>query len=132
MHKGSCLCGTVRYEIAAPLGRITHCHCTMCRKAHGAAFGSYVTVPRRAFRFAEGAAMVASYSSSPTVVRTFCKRCGSNLQWSSTSHHPETVGIAAGTLDSALEPPTQQHIYTAFKADWYRIEDGLPQAPASL
>lgn len=127
MHKGSCLCGTVKYEIAAPIERITHCHCTMCRKAHGAAFGSYATVARTAFRFTEGETMVAEYASSPDVIRTFCRRCGATLQWSMTSRS-ETVGIAVGTLDTPLDPPPQQHIFAASKADWYRIEDALPRS----
>lgn len=132
MHKGSCLCGAVRYEITAPIKRITHCHCSMCRKAHGAAFGSYATVRNHEFRFTEGEAFVASYSSSPTVVRTFCKRCGATLQWYSKTHRPDTVGIAVGTLDTSLEPLPQQHIFAASKASWYRIEDTLPQAPGGL
>ena len=37
---GGCLCGLVRYEIAASLGTTEHCHCSMCRKAHGAAFST--------------------------------------------------------------------------------------------
>jgi hypothetical protein len=34
--KGSCLCGTVRYEAARLAGPIVHCHCATCRKAHSA------------------------------------------------------------------------------------------------
>lgn len=132
MHKGSCLCGGVRYEVTASIDRITHCHCSMCRKAHGAAFGSYFTVPKEAFRFTAGEALVASYASSPSVERTFCKRCGATLQWSSSAHRPDTVGIAAGTLDTSLEPVPQQHIFAASKASWYRIEDMQAQAPSGL
>ena len=40
MLKGSCLCGSVRYEIDGPLDGAMNCHCSMCRKAHGAAFRS--------------------------------------------------------------------------------------------
>lgn len=132
MHKGSCLCGAVRYEITATIKRITHCHCSMCRKAHGAAFGSYVTVPLSKFRFIEGEHSVASYSSSPMVTRTFCKRCGASLQWHDKSHQPDMIGVAIGTLDTSLEPLNQQHIYAASKASWYRIEDTLPQAAGGL
>ena len=49
MLHGSCLCGAIRYEIDGPLGAAGHCHCTMCRKAHGAAFGTYSRVKRDAF-----------------------------------------------------------------------------------
>lgn len=127
MHQGSCLCGTVRYEITADIKRITHCHCSMCRKAHGAAFGSYATVPHSDFRFTEGAQSVASFQSSPTVTRTFCKTCGSTFQWFSQTDHPDMVGIAVGTLDTPLETISQQDIFTESKADWSSLG-----TPASL
>jgi hypothetical protein len=76
MLSGSCLCGGVRFEITGPLDRATHCHCSMCRKAHGAAFGSYGGLQVRDFRWTSGEELVAAYRSSPEVTRTFCKRCG--------------------------------------------------------
>lgn len=81
MLRGSCLCGSVRYEIRGAVGRAVHCHCSMCRKAHGAAFATYGRVERSDFTLVSGAGDIASYSSSPGVTRTFCKRCGSNLQF---------------------------------------------------
>jgi hypothetical protein len=128
MHKGSCLCGAVRYEIAGEINRITHCHCSMCRKAHGAAFGSYGTVLRTDFRFTGGAQAVAAYHSSSSVIRSFCSHCGSTLQWYNETSHPEWMSIALGTLDTPLEQPNQKHIFTGSKANWYQINDGLPQS----
>jgi hypothetical protein len=40
-YRGSCLCGSVRYEVTGRFPRIVHCHCQMCRKVQGAAFASY-------------------------------------------------------------------------------------------
>ena len=37
--RGSCLCGAVSYEITGSFKVIGHCHCSTCRKSHGAAFG---------------------------------------------------------------------------------------------
>jgi hypothetical protein len=31
--EGSCLCGGIRYVVDGPLGKVVHCHCSMCRKA---------------------------------------------------------------------------------------------------
>jgi len=128
MHKGSCLCGAVRYEIDAEIKQITHCHCSMCRKAHGAAFGSYGTIPRSGFRFIQGEDAVATYHSSSSVSRTFCRHCGSTLQWYSDAAHPEWMSIALGTLDTSLEQPKQKHIFAGSKASWFHINDGLPQS----
>ncbi len=33
MLTGSCLCGTVRFQVRGELGTIVHCHCVDCRKA---------------------------------------------------------------------------------------------------
>src|SRR5688500_17487869 len=86
MLRGSCLCTSVRYEIRGRVSRVTHCHCAMCRKAHGAAFATYGRVDRSDFAVVAGAEDIASYRSSPEVIRTFCKRCGSNLQFISDKH----------------------------------------------
>ncbi|NWL76003.1 GFA family protein [Pseudomonas taiwanensis] len=131
MHHGSCLCGAVKYEIDAPIESATHCHCSQCRKAHGAAFGTYFTVRWSNFRWVQGEDVVAKFHSSPGVTRTFCQQCGSTLQWYSQNAGPDCVGVALGTLDSALGEIPQSHIYTDSKADWYVIADGLPQESRS-
>ncbi len=78
MLRGGCLCGAIRYQIDGALGAMTHCHCSMCRKAHGAAFATYARVLLRDFRFDRGEDQLERYRSSPEVDRAFCKRCGSN------------------------------------------------------
>jgi hypothetical protein len=42
---GACLCGAVQFELQLPATWVAHCHCTMCRRAHGAAFVTWVSVP---------------------------------------------------------------------------------------
>ena len=54
MLTGSCLCGGVRYEVTGELRDMEHCHCSMCRKIHGAAFGTYAEVDCADFRWIEG------------------------------------------------------------------------------
>lgn len=126
MHTGSCLCGAIKYRIDAPITSLTHCHCSMCRKVHGAAFATYASVPLESFHITEGKEQLGVYHSSPEVTRTFCKHCGANLQFVTSQDHHE-LGIAAGTLDSPLPSPSQAHIFVGSKADWYDIRDGLPQ-----
>ena len=79
MTRGSCLCGTVRYETDAPIEHIDHCHCSMCRRSHGSAFATYGRVPKSAYRIVSGEASLKAYRSSDAVVRSFCERCGSSL-----------------------------------------------------
>lgn len=126
MIRGSCLCQGVRFEIHGMLGRASHCHCSMCRKAHGAAFGSYALVKASEFRITAGTELIARYRSSPDVDRTFCSRCGATLQFLRLSR-PGNVFVALGVLDDDPGVRPAMHIYVGSKAPWVEIADGLPQ-----
>jgi hypothetical protein len=126
MIRGSCLCGGVAYEISAPLEEMHHCHCSMCRKQHGAAFSTYGQVPRTAFRFTRGEDQVRSFRSSEPVTRTFCSDCGSSLQFFFAAV-PDAVWVAVGTFDDEPGRRPDGHIFVASKADWFEITDDLPR-----
>jgi len=126
MFRGSCLCRNVRYEVRGALGPAINCHCSMCRKAHGAAFGTYVRVQRSEFVLISGAEDVASHASSPDVNRTFCRRCGSTLQFIRATR-PDSFSLALGTLDDDPAMPPSMHIFVDSKAPWHTIGDELPR-----
>lgn len=98
MLRGSCLCGGVRYEISGPLSYPLNCHCSMCRKAHGAAFRSRARVKAEDFRWTQGAELVTYYESSPGNHRGFCRVCGSPLL-SRFDQDPRYYGLPLGALD---------------------------------
>jgi len=129
MIRGSCLCGEVRYEISGELNSITQCHCSMCRKAHGAAFASYAEAASRELRFTAGEHLVSRYRSSQTAQRSFCSRCGSNLLFE-PDEAPDLVYVAAGGFDSELQLRPSSHIFVGSKAPWFDITDDLPQHEA--
>jgi hypothetical protein len=126
MIRGSCLCGEVRFEISGKLSDASHCHCSMCRKAHGAAFGTYAAAKAADFRVVSGENRITRYRSSSGIVRTFCARCGSTLQWLRESK-PEVVDVALGVLDDDPGVRPACHIFVGSKAPWYEITDNLPQ-----
>ena len=126
MIRGSCLCGDVRFEISGVLKGASHCHCSMCRKAHGAAFGTYAAAKAADFRVVSGENRITRYRSSPGAVRTFCARCGSTLQWLRESK-PDVVDVALGVLDDDPGVRPSYHIYVGSKAPWHEITDNLPQ-----
>jgi hypothetical protein len=123
MLTGSCLCGDVAWQSAAPARWMGHCHCSLCRKAHGTAFGTYLGIPEDALRWTRGEASVARFDSSPLLTRTFCARCGTKLP----VRFQGEVQIAAGTLDGDPGVRPSQHIFVGSKAPWHEIRDGLPQ-----
>ena len=76
---GACLCGAVRFELGGPLERVAHCHCTICQRAHGAAFATWVAVPNERLRITAGEESVVHYRSSEIGTRSFCRTCGSSM-----------------------------------------------------
>lgn len=130
MLQGGCLCGDVAYEIGTTLKWITHCHCSMCRKQHGAAFATYASVGRKHVAVRDPSARLTRFRSSAKVVRTFCGRCGASLFWEHDDA-PGILDVALGTLDSDPDHPPDAHIFVASKASWSRIDDDLPRHPES-
>lgn len=125
MYNGSCLCGAVRYEIDGPFTMMAHCHCSMCRKHHGAMFSTFATAPDRGFRWVSGQDQVEIYPSSEHGRRPFCRSCGSAAPM--LLPEMELVVVPAGNLreDPGLRP--QMHIFAGSRAPWYPITDALPQ-----
>ena len=127
--QGSCLCGAIKYATRSRPKALSHCHCSQCRKCHGAAVASYGSVLRNDLHLIQGADDLRSYSSSPSVLRQFCAHCGSSLFWSrSEGDYADWISIALGTLDTAFTPEKQKHIQVASKAPWYEIHDPWPQS----
>lgn len=120
---GGCLCGAVRWRIALPPKWVAHCHCSMCRRAHGAGFVTWVGVSREAFTLERGDSELVRYRSSRQATRGFCGRCGSTLLFES-GHWPGEIHVTLANLDSAegLEP--QVHAYWASRAPWAIAGEG--------
>jgi hypothetical protein len=125
MNRGSCLCGAVQYE-AGPFGSMEHCHCSMCRRHHGAMFATFLTAPREGFRWISGEDEIVTYRSSERGLRPFCRRCGSVVpvmlvDWG------DTVFVPAGNLadDPGIRP--ERHMFASSAADWFPITGALPR-----
>jgi len=115
--RGGCLCGAVRLVAALPPNWVAHCHCSMCRRAHGAGFVTWAGFPRGAISVESGEAMLTRFKSSAAATRSFCSHCGSMLFFES-GHWPDEKHVALGCLDSAegLEPTA--HAYWESRARW--------------
>lgn len=128
MNAGSCLCGTVKYEVAGPYDTMAHCHCSMCRKHHGAMFATWVTAPLAGLRWVAGRDHVQSYQSSEQGHRYFCKGCGSVTP--TVMKEMGIVVVPAGNLEGDLGIRPQMHMFATSRAAWYPITDALPQHAA--
>lgn len=124
---GGCLCGRVRYVVEGAIPDVAHCHCAMCRKAHGAAFATFANVPAERHRFTQGEAALKAYRSSATVERVFCSQCGSPMLWRDPVNYPDSTSFPLGALPGDVPVPEQRHIFVGSKAGWYEIHDHWPQ-----
>jgi len=126
MHTGACLCGKIRFEIAGELAGIQLCHCSLCRRAQGAAFAANMPVKAEDFRLVSGAPK--AYESSPGKERLFCGDCGSPII-SRTRADPTMVRVRAGLIAEPVETKAIFHFHTDSKASWLPIADDLPRYP---
>jgi len=135
--RGTCLCGGVAFEIKGPLLSPLNCHCSQCRKQHGAAFRSRVRVTASDFFWLRGEDLVKFYESERGYQRCFCGECGSPIlnrtgpRWKAPTAFPDgppQYGIALALLDNVTVQP-QLHCFADSKAPWFNITDDLPQFP---
>ncbi len=124
--RGSCFCGTVRFEFDLPTSFCAHCHCTMCQRAHGAGYVTWIGVPKARFRVVAGGATLTPFKSSDHGTRSFCANCGSSLFCEST-HHPEQIDIVVANLQSGIDRQPESHCHYDSKAGWIPVNDELPK-----
>lgn len=121
---GGCLCGAIRYRIDAEPRLVSHCHCSLCRRAGGAAFVTWLTVRQEAFALTQGA--LQRRASSDHGWRAFCATCGSQVA-SGSSRYARYVEVTAGTLDEPGKVRPERHVYWPDRLPWIAAEDGLPR-----
>ncbi len=120
MINGSCLCGAVTLEIDAECGPIGACHCTQCRKSSGHYSASFDADPSQVTFSGE----IARYTRPGGATWMFCPVCGSKIGFINPRGE---LSIEAGIIDGATNGQLSNHIFTAFKGDYYTIADGTPQ-----
>lgn len=128
MHKGGCLCGSIRFEANVTTDDTGYCHCHLCRKSTGAPLLVWASFPVDSFRYTAGSPAI--YRSSSWGQREFCSTCGTQICYRD-SNGAKTVDVNVGSLDEpgAFEP--RCHIFTKDKLPWLRIDDELPRYEGS-
>ena len=126
---GSCLCSAVEFHVELPTLFCGHCHCSMCRRNHGAAYVTWFGVLYEQFEIDKGIDVLVRNASSQHGSRRFCGKCGSSLFCESTQH-PEHIDIVLANMDGPIDKAPQLHFYWDSRADWTQIGDELPRLRA--
>lgn len=126
MITGHCECGSVSFEADSEITDYSHCHCSQCRRMHGAAFATFAGVARDKFRYLSGESDLTNYNSSGDHNRVFCGVCGSNILVE-LSDIPDELYVSMSAIDGDPARPDGYHIYVGSKAPWHEIADDLKQ-----
>lgn len=124
VYKGSCLCGEVRFSVTGFSEQVANCYCSMCRKFHGAAFGTLVEV--QGLKWLSGAHLLKDFVAPNGTVRTFCSNCGSSLGFRSKNASLDDIELAIATFDDDIPVQVDAQIYTAYKPGWCELQPELP------
>ena len=124
LFDGSCLCGNVRFSVTGFSEKVANCHCSMCRKFHGAAFGTLVGV--KGLNWVSGKDLLKEFVASNGTTRTFCFNCGSSLGFRVKGEPLENIELAISTFDVDIPVKVDAQIYTAYKANWCGLQQELP------
>jgi hypothetical protein len=124
--KGSCLCGSVQYELSGEPMRFYHCHCRRCRKASGTGHASNIMVKPDQFSWLSGEELLRRYKvpEAERFYTQFCSQCGSAM--------PRLVSelgmivIPAGSLDHEVDLKPQARIFWDSRSEWSCSDKALP------
>ena len=121
---GECMCGGIRFEVTGQPVLVEYCHCRSCRHSVGAPLMAWAGFDRDGVSLIHGEP--TSYQSSPSVIRSFCGRCGSSLTLAD-ERFPEQVYIALAIFGDTKAPLPEIHIWRSERLSWLETCDELPR-----
>lgn len=125
MVQGSCLCGQVTYEVELIPNKVFNCHCSYCRKAHGADYVTVALAKGDTLKIIQGADSLAEHQNEIGGFRAFCSNCGTRLM----NYAPDKtmyLSVNVSTIDTPIEIKPQAHVNLESKAPWYEPYAGIP------
>ena len=120
---GGCFCGAIRYRAEGAPTSSMICHCKSCRRISGAPAVAWATFPLERFKFVRGEP--DEFQSSPPVLRTFCRQCGTPLTYRNETD-ALALDVTTATLDTPDAFPPTHHSWLSHDISWLKFGDGLP------
>ena len=126
--RGQCLCGAVEFTARLPSKWVARCHCTLCQRAHGAAFVTWVGMDARRVSVEASGEALQWFRSPGGGERAFCKICGSSMFFKS-ARWPGELHIARALFLEPIDREPQAHAYYDTHVAWVLVGDDLPKKP---
>lgn len=125
--EGQCLCGAIQFEIGAPARWAWHDHSANSRRAHAAAYATYVGCWRSRFRILKGEDDLSRFSEPETGhVRSFCSQCGTPIAYE-RAHAPQMINVPRALITSGTGREPRYHIAIDQMQEWTYL--GEPLSP---
>lgn len=125
--EGQCLCGAVAFEIAVPAQWAWHDHSSATRRAHGAAYATYVGTWKSRFRVIRGDDNLARYVDEEShATRSFCSTCGTPVLYE-RDKAPSHVNIPRALFSGGTGREPRYHVAIDQLQEWAYL--GEPLAP---
>ncbi|MFT3723673.1 MAG: GFA family protein [Hyphomonadaceae bacterium] len=124
---GACLCGAVEIETDLPVFWAWHDHTAPSRRAHGAAYATYVGCWKSKVRVRKGGAKISTYDDTERrQVRSFCSVCGSPVMFA-RGRTPKMIDIPRALFAGRTGREAKYHIGIEDLQDWAYL--GSPVGP---
>jgi len=124
MIRGSCLCGNIEFEVEERPGKIFNCHCSICRRSHGAAYATQVFAKGETLQILKGEEYLKEYFSGRGY-RAFCSNCGSRLM-NYAEDKSLYLSVALANIVSDFHGGPVAHVLVDSKADWVEPSPDIP------
>ncbi len=95
IHKGSCHCKAIEFEIETSLDKIMQCNCSICIRRNA----KMIMIPNENFKILKGKDNLSLYQFNSNIAKHyFCKNCGIYTHHNRKSD-PNGMGVNLGCLD---------------------------------
>ena len=116
-HKGSCLCGSVAFEVIGDFDSFFLCHCKHCQKDTGSAHAANIFSNSATLTWLSGEELVNTYKlQNSRHTKSFCSNCGSAMPY--LLMEGKLLVVPAGSLDESFSMRPTAHIFNSSKAEW--------------
>ena len=122
---GKCLCGNITFNADTEIKLMANCHCSDCRAATGAAYGTLLFVSEDDFHLT-GTPKVFRHKadSGADMEKHFCPDCGSQL-FGRNSNRPNVVSIRAGAVEQTELVKPSVNVYMSSRIESTPIDSQL-------
>lgn len=125
MREALCHCGQLKVHCEGEPVRVSMCHCHLCQRRTGSAFGVQARFPEGQVRW-EGRRQQYTRvgDTNHQVTLSFCPECGSTVFWQ-LEGLPGFIAVAVGAFADQSFPQPSVSVYEARRHPWALTPEGM-------